>query len=525
MLLAALGLGFAARVVKLPPLVGYLVAGFVLHAFGVESSSAIDWIADLGVLLLLFGVGLKLQIGTLTRPSVWGTTTAFTVGSTVVYGAALLGLGLLGLPLASDLDFGSAAIIGFALSFASTVFAVQALERSGETNSLAGRVAVGVLVLQDIFAVGFLVVSSDELPSVWALVVVPAFLLLRPVGGWILDRAGHGEILVLFGVTVAVAVGAGAFEAVGLKPDLGALIAGIVLSNHPRAGELAHTLMGYKDILLIGFFLSIGLAGFPPVEAWMIGAILVILIPLRSAALFALFTRFRLRARTSLHASLTLSTYSEFGLIVGAAALSADLISQEWVSTAALAVAGSFIVGSWASAQRYRFFERWSTPLSRLERHPIHRDDAVVDCGWAKVVIFGMGRIGTGAYDEIVAQDRGEVVGVDRNPEIVDAHVADGRAVVPGDALDFDFWERFRFHPEVELVVAAMSNHAANLECVRRIREYLPNAQIAAIASYSDQVDELREAGVDVARNLYEEAGQALAFDAATVVWGELDGA
>ena len=83
LLLTAFALGFAARAVKLPPLVGYLVAGFVLHAFGVESTEAIQWIADIGVLLLLFGVGLKLDITSLAKPRVWATTTAFSLGSTI----------------------------------------------------------------------------------------------------------------------------------------------------------------------------------------------------------------------------------------------------------------------------------------------------------------------------------------------------------------------------------------------------------------------------------------------------------
>ena len=104
LLLAAFGLGFAARAVKLPPLVGYLVAGFVLYGFGVESTDAIEWIADVGVLLMLFGVGLKLRISTLVRPEVWATTTAFSLGTTVVFGLAVLAIGSLGVSFAADLD-------------------------------------------------------------------------------------------------------------------------------------------------------------------------------------------------------------------------------------------------------------------------------------------------------------------------------------------------------------------------------------------------------------------------------------
>ncbi len=514
LLLAAFALGFAARAVRLPPLVGYLVAGFVLHALGIESSAAIDWIADLGVLLLLFGVGLKLRLGTLARPQVWVTTTAFGLGSTLLFAAGLLLVGTLGMPLASELDLRSAAVVGFALSFASTVFAVQALESAGESQSLSGRLSVGVLVLQDLFAVAFLVATGDGWPSAWALLLIPGFAALRPVAGWMLDRAGHGEVLDLLGITLAVAVGAGAFDAVGLKPDLGALVAGLVISGHPRAGELASTLLGLKDLFLVGFFLSIGLAGTPPVEGWIIAAALLLVLPLRPATFLVLFTRFRLRARTSLHAALTLSTHSEFGLIVGAAAVAAGYVSQEWVSTVAVAVAASFVAASWATTARYRIYEGLSGPLASLERAPIQQADAVVDCGSARILIFGMGRIGAGAYDEVV-RARGEgAVGVDRDADVVATHQGLGRSVVRGDALDRDFWERFRFHPEVQLVVAAMSSHRANLECIRRVRQFLPGARIAAIARYRDEVVELQDAGVAVARDLYEEAGHALATDA-----------
>ncbi len=519
LLVVGFAMGFVATLVKLPPLVGYLLAGFVLHAFGFETSGALETVSDLGVLLLLFGIGLKLRLRTLGRPQVWATATAFAMIGTIVVVVALLGLGALDIPLARELDLTSAGIVGFALSFSSTVFAVKALERTDEAASLAGRIAVGVLVLQDIFAVAFLVAVGGTRPSWWALALIPLFAIIRPVFGWILEHSGHGEILVLLGFTLAVGIGAEAFAIVDLKPDLGALLAGFVLSGHPRAPEMADRLLAFKDLFLVGFFLSIGLAGTPPINGWIIGVVAVVLVPSRSFVLIWLLTRFRLRSRTALHAALTLSTYSEFGLIVAAAALSAGLLDQAWVSTLAVAVAVSFVMASAANSARYRLYDRWFPTLARLEREPIIPDDSIIDCGPARVLIFGMGRIGTGAYDELVKRRGGLVVGVDRWQQTVDDHRTQGRAVIRGDALDRDFWERVRFHPDVELVIAAMSSHAANLECVNRIREFLPDARIAAIATYPDQVAELRAAGVDVARNLYEEAGQALADDAVAVVW------
>ena len=220
------------------------------------------------------------------------------------------------------------------------VIAVQSLERTDESDSLAGRLALGVLILQDVFAVAFLVAAEGEWPSPWAILVIPAFILLRPIASWILDHSGHGEILVLLGVTLAVGVGPGVFDRVGLKPDLGALVAGLLVSGHPRAGELSDRVLSFKDLFLVGFFLSIGLSGTPSAAAWGIGILIVFLLPGKTFGFSWLLTRFRLGARTSLRASLTLSTFSKFGLIVSAAALAEGFVDQAWVSTVALAVAG-----------------------------------------------------------------------------------------------------------------------------------------------------------------------------------------
>ena len=281
---------------------------------------------------------------------------------------------------------------------------------------------------------------------------------------------------------------------------------------------MADRLLGFKDLFLVAFFLSIGLGGAPSPAGLAIGAVVLLAVPVRSLVLFVLFTRFRLRARTALHASLTLSTYSEFGLIAASAALSADLLDQAWVSTIAVVVAASFVLASTANAARYRLYERWSNRLAGFELELPLPDDAIIDIADRRILIFGMGRVGIGAYDEIVGRAGPVVMGVDRDSERVNTLRGQARDVIRGDALDRDFWERVRLHPAVELVVAATGNHQANLECIRRVREFLPTVRIASIATYADQVQELKEAGVDVARNLYEEAGQALADDALTVV-------
>ena len=281
-LIGAFALGFVASAVGLPPLVGYLAAGFILHELGYESTTGIELVADLGVLLLLFSIGLKLRLRTLARPEVFAGASIHLVVSAAAIGAVFLLIGLTGFPLVAGLEPSQALLLGFAFSFSSTVYAVKALEDRNETSSLAGRIAIGILIVQDLFAVVFLAFSSGEPPSIWALPVVVGLVAARPLWGWLLDRSGHGELLVLLGFVLAIGVGAGSFELVGLKPDLGALLMGLVLAGHPRASELADRLLGFKDILLIGFFLSIGLGGIPSGGALLLALIALILLPVDS---------------------------------------------------------------------------------------------------------------------------------------------------------------------------------------------------------------------------------------------------
>ena len=136
MIALAFAAGFAAQMVKLPPLVGFLAAGFALNAMGFERTPALDTIANLGVTLLLFTIGLKLDIRTLLKAEVWGSATLHIVGSTLLMAGLLLVLKFLGLAMVTDLAWPAMVLLGFALSFSSTVFAVKVLEERSELNSL-----------------------------------------------------------------------------------------------------------------------------------------------------------------------------------------------------------------------------------------------------------------------------------------------------------------------------------------------------------------------------------------------------
>lgn len=512
-LLAALVAGLLARRVGLPPLVGYLAAGFALGVTGVRPGPALDVVADLGVLLLLFGIGLKLRVGQLLQaPVLVGATVHMALS--VLLGAGFLALLVaLGVPVVDQGDVGQRFLLAFALAFSSTVFAVKALEQFGETSSTAGRLAIGVLVVQDVVAVVFLAVVAG-VPSIWAVPAVAALVLARPLLGRLLEAVGTGELLALAGAALALGVGAYGFELVGLKPDLGALVVGMLLAGHPRAADLSASLLSAKELLLVGFFLSIGLAGVPDVPTLLAAAALLLLVPLKAGLHLVLLSRFRLRARTAWHASVTLANHSEFGLIVVAVGVTEGLLPDTWSTLVAVAVAASFALASPPNGARYELYERHHDRLVRLERHPVRAEDALIDPTGCAVMVFGMGRIGTGAYDEFSRAQEADVVGVDRRDDVVQAHLDAGRHVLRGDALDPDFWERVRLRRGLVLAVLAMSDHEANLRAAHQIRASVPGVEIAATATRPDEVDALRDAGVMVARDLYGEAGQGLADDA-----------
>ena len=259
-------LGFVARQIKLPPLVGFLIAGFVLQQFGVESGPTVKEAADLGVTLLLFTIGLKLKIKSLIQPEVWGGATVHCLISVVLFGLCFYGLAIIGFSVFAGLDLATAALVAFALSFSSTVFAVKVLEEKGEMPALHGRTAIGILIMQDVFAVVFLTVSTGKVPSIWAFALLGLFLL-RPALSYLLDHIGHDELLPLFGLFSALALGVYTFGLVGLKPDLGALILGMLMAGHKRAAEIADSLFSFKEIFLVGFFLNIGLSETPTLNS------------------------------------------------------------------------------------------------------------------------------------------------------------------------------------------------------------------------------------------------------------------
>lgn len=505
----AFALGFLVKLIKLPPLVGFLATGFLLNYLGFTSGETLQKLADLGITLLLFTVGLKLKLKVLIRPQVWSVTVLHISLTIITFGAIIYALALMNLPLFSGLDFKLSLMVAFALSFSSTVFVVKHLEEAGEMKSLHGRIAIGILVMQDLAAVIFLAASIGKLPSYWALLL---FLLIpmRPLFHYFLQKTGHGELLILYGLVLALG-GAEIFELGGVKDDLGALIMGILISTHPKSNEMAKTMLGFKDLFLVGFFLSIGMAGQLSLEALIIGILLVPFIFVKSAIFFTLMTRFKLRARTSLLATLNLTNYSEFGLIVAAIGVSNGWLDAEWLVVIAIALSLSFVIAAPLNDIDDKIYSKKRKFWKKFEGKERLTDDSVLDTLGATIAIFGMGRVGRGAYDKMHQFHGDTVVGIDFDEEKIKSHQQAKRNALHGDPSDADFWDKLDRNHCIELVMLALPNLQANLDALQQLKQISFSGRIAAIARFPDEPELLRKAGATAVFNIYTEAGAGFA--------------
>ena len=500
--------GFLVKQIGLPPLIGYLAAGFGLHAMGIQPDDSLETLADIGVTLLLFTIGLKLNIKNLFKTEVWagasGHMTAvilLTIINCVIFSS-------LGVAYFSGLDWSAIALIGFAVSFSSTVCAVQVLEEKGEMRARHGQIAIAILVIQDIAAVLFVTFATGHSPSWWALTLL-ALPLLRPVLGKLLSQCGHGEVLLLAGFFFAFS-GSELFELVGIEKHLGALTMAALLSGHGKAAELAKSLMSFKDIFLIGFFLSIGFTALPTVD--MLGAALImsIVLPIKAGLLFIWLTRLKVRSRTAFLTALNLANYSEFGLIVCSVSVAHGLLEKDWLVIMALAVSLSFVFSSIINIRAHGLYARWSKFINRFERPERLPEDRFSSPEGASVLIIGMGRVGSGAYDSLQDHSQKSVCGVDVDRERAAKHCNAGRHVIAADAEDPSFWSHIKLQ-NISLILLAMPRYLDAIEVIKQVEQAGYRGKISGIARYRDEEKKLLEAGIDVVFNFYAKAGAGLA--------------
>lgn len=492
-------MGLAASRIMLPPLVGYLLAGYALHAAGFTPLAALPHIADVGIELLLFTVGLKIKPRSLVRSEVlsvggWHLLTVTGVSALVFFWL--------------DQHITGGLVLGVSLAFSSTVLAIKVLEDNGELSSLHGRDVLSILILQDLIAIALLAFTDGHQPTPWALelLVIP---LLRPIAHRLLEASHNNELRLMLGVTMALAGGVFA-EHLGVSADIGALLTGIMLGGHSKSQEIAHKLWSLKELFLVAFFLQIGLTDLPTKQQAFTAMALLAWLPLQGGLFFFLFIIAGLRARTAFVSSLALTTYSEFALITTDSVVNSGLLGQEWKPIIGLAVAGSLAIAAPLNRYSHILFA-WLEPLlihaERKNRN--HLDRIPESLGVAEWLVMGMGRTGVSAYTALHAQEK-RVVGLDADPTVVEVHLSQNRRVVYGDSEDAELWSDLPLD-KVKGVILTLPEFNLRCSAIIQLRNRGFLGKIGTLCYFDEEQTELLRLGANFVIHPLIEAGNQMA--------------
>ena len=530
---AALGLalvfGFLAARLRLPALVGYLLAGVLIGPFTpgfVADTALASQLAEIGVMLLMFGVGLHFSLGDLLavrRIAIPGAIVQMAAATAMGFGAAMLW----------GWSTPAALVFGISLSVASTVVLLRALEGQGALESFNGRIAVGWLVVEDLAMVLVLVLlpplaggmaGKGAAPdgSLWrellvTLLQVGLFVALMLVVGrrvfpwllWQVQKVGSRELFTLCVVAAAVSIAYGATRIFGVSFALGAFFAGMVLRESQFSHRAAQETLPLRDAFAVLFFVSVGMLFDPrilvdqPLRVLAVVGIIVVGKSL-AAALLVLLLRYPLH--TALTVSASLAQIGEFSFILVGLGAALGVMPPEAQS---LVVAGALI-----SIALNTLVFRSIAPLQRflLARSQVARDLAARDDPLAElpmtteekylsrqVVLVGYGRVGRRVADALEEEGIPFVV-AEQNRELVEQLRARGLAAVVGDASQPEVLVQAHVARACMLVIASGDALAA-----RRMATHarLLNPQIGiAVRSHNE----------DEARLLQEEIAEGRVF-------------
>lgn len=475
--------GILVSRIHIPPLVGYLVAGLTLGAIGYEEGNILNEIAHLGVVFLLFTVGLHIKIKNILALEVLGTGLIHLFISTLIFVPIILFVGL---------GIEAAIIISIILGFSSTVLAAKNLESRGEMGAYYGRVAIGILIIQDLVAIGIIAYAGGGMPSYWS-VVLFGLPLLRPLLSGLLRLLDRDELMLLMALALAIG-GEALFMRFNLSGELGALAMGMLLANDEKGEQLEKKIWGIKEAFLVGFFLQIGLTGFPDASAWALIGLLTLILPLKAILFFALLMAFKLRARTAFQSTISLTAYSEFTLIAGAVASSMGLIPSVWILILAILTAVSYILNSILVNNEDRIWENVKDFLVKFQREGRTPDKQLSTLGAAEYLVIGMGISGTAAYDFLKENDF-QVVAMDIDPDRISEHIEVGRRIVYGDAQDISLWEKLDTRKIKSILIAMSTGIDLKIHVVNMLKGCEFKKRVFVLAMNDREEEIIKQAG------------------------------
>ncbi len=514
-------LGLLAHFSRQPLILAYLIAGFFIGPFGmgwVKSQESINVISELGLIFMLFMIGLEIDLKKIVRA---GKVILFAAGGQLIGGVVLGLLFFIAIGLSMGGGKFDALYLCVACALSSTVIIVKVLYEKRELDTLPGRITLGVLVLQDIFAILFLAVqpSLDNLQiSVILLsiarvgaLVATALILSRYVLPWLFHQIARRPELILLGALAWCFLIGEIAERLHLSREMGSLVAGVSLSTFPYALDVTAKVTTLRDFFITLFFVSLGMT-IPIPNGSVIGLALMIAaftVVSRVVTTFVPLYLMKQGLRASLLPAINLAQISEFSLVVIQTGVVAHHISAETSSAASFAFVVLAVLSTFIMSRSDQVTRALIGPLKRIGLRDLdqtHDADAAHSGGHGearRIVILGFFRAASALLSEIERRSPAmldQITVIDFNPLVFRTLTDRGLHVVYGDISNVDTL----VHAGVgksELIILSIPDSllkgADNEKLVRHVRSLNPTAKIVATAEILANVGDLYEAGAD----------------------------
>jgi Kef-type K+ transport system membrane component KefB len=526
LLALATAAGALALVLRQPLIVAFVAVGILAGPAGLEwvaAADQVDLLARLGIALLLFVVGLRLDLHVIRSVGPVALATGLgQVGFTAGIGYLIaLALGFATVP---------ALYIAVALTFSSTIIIVKLLSDKRELDTLHGRIAVGFLIVQDIVVVlvmigltalgrtGAAAAPAMEFLGVLvrgAAMLVVLAILMRWVLPQLLRRLAHsGELLLLFAIAWAV-IWATAGDVLGFSKEVGAFLAGVSIASTQYRELVAARMTGLRDFLLLFFFIDLG-AG---LDLGALGG------NLGAATIFSVFVLvgnplivvaimgwMGYRRRTGFLAGLTVAQISEFSLVLAALGLSLGHLDRDVVGLITLVGLVTISASTYMilySHPIYAWMGRWLKPFERRVPHAEVGAGGADDEPAPDVVLFGLGRFGA-AVARMLAERGVRVLAVDADPDRLRRHHHEGFELRFGDAEDPEFVASLPLD-RVGSVVSTLRDPHVNRVLLHAVVQHGARPRVVLAADTPEEAEALRGRGADLAIVPYTEAARKAA--------------
>jgi Kef-type K+ transport system membrane component KefB/Trk K+ transport system NAD-binding subunit len=478
-LFAAFIVSYIVKAMKQPIIIGYILAGVIVSPFLIKAGASTDLIkifSDFGISFLLFIVGLHLNPKIIKEIGI--SSLVIGLGQIILTFAATFGISkyLLGVSTTTALYY------GIGLAFSSTIIIMKLLSDKKQLDSLHGKLSTGILIIQDLVAVGVLMFISSMTGKtkgldigVQGLIAGGALIVgLFFVGYFVLPRmmkeiAKSQELLFLFSICWCFILAA-LFSYIGFSMEIGSLIAGIILSSSQYATEISSKIKPLRDFFLIIFFIILGLqVQISNLSTIIFNAVILSLIALilKPLILMLLMRSFGLTKRTNFLVGTTLSQISEFSLVILALGVSMGQVLPEAMNTMVLTLVLTILLSSYMIIYSSKFYKLVSPFMKIFEKKKIrHRKKLKQEYD---TILFGHNRIGYSILNSLKKMKKKYLV-VDFNPDIINDLNRFGVPALYGDVYDVDLLEELPLD-KLDLAISTIPELETNELLIEAIRE------------------------------------------------------